>query len=347
MRFRYGWPFWSHSPCRPGSGNSYSFVPINIFDDQSGSGNPPQLSPAATTARRSSTSPPPPQRGSGSAVPIALLGALALIAGGYGVYRYQHDAPPPVAGASYIVKAETDRPKGECIDSSGSGGDHGALAKVALKTTAQIVSAWAPPGSVPDNVAVPAHQGLTLVARVVEADSFGTANAAVHTASVTIPAVAGLNAAAPLAEEPNYIDRSQTYSAQHSTVQRQLAAARSAVESGTSAIDRLVGQTSSGSDVTGCVLALAGILGPNSDILVASDLEDTRFTAPGAAHLAGSMKGVRLWIVQACPSGVPKACQKQLETFLGRFTPLGMSSNQVKSVRPEAASEAVHDWLGR
>jgi hypothetical protein len=319
-------------------------MPINVFDDPY---------PAATTSQEfvpaapAGGTPTPPT--SWARTFLVLLVALGLVAGGaYGVYQYREPSgTASTSPSSYLTKPQPMRPKGECIDASGSSGDHGALARLALTTTRNIVGRWTTRSAVPDSRPVAAQPGLSLTARVVQADSFGTSDSAAHTATVNIGSVDGLSDAAPLAQTPGYIDRSRLYREEHATVLRQLTRAKAGVRAGSAELQRLIGQGSSGSDVTGCVLALAGILGPNSDIFVVSDLEDTRFTAPRDARLTGSMKGVRLWIAQACPSGLPQACQAQQRAFISRLTPLGLHKSAVTTVRPENTVGAVHDWLGR
>jgi hypothetical protein len=132
-----------------------------------------------------------------------------------------------------------------------------------------------------------------------------------------------------------------------SAVQTDRVAAAAAAKQGSAAIRKLADRRSRGSDVTGCVLALANMLGPDSDLLVVSDLQDTRFTAPRDSRVAGSLTGVRLWIAQSCPSGIPRKCQRQIDLFLRRLQPLGLSADRVTVQRPEQLSATVRGWVGR
>lgn len=314
---------------------------IQIFDDE-----PQPVLPVRPS------SPPPPRRGRSrrglllGSLGLAVLAGSAL-GGWWWLGRDWSPSDESTASASFLVPASPTRPKGGCFDASRSSGDHGATAAQALRTTRAVVSTWTTGTAVPENRRVPARLGLDLVLRVVQADSYTTAAASRYTVNVSIPPVAGLDAPAPVGAEDDYLERSTRYEREHRRVVSQLRRARTAVQRGGDEVGRLVGQGSSGSDVTGCVLALAAILGPRADILVVSDLKDTRFTAPDGADLSGRLQGVRVWIAQACPSGIPATCEAQRATFVRHLRPLGLDPGSVTSVRPELAASAVHTWLGR
>ncbi len=319
-------------------------MPISIFDDQ----------PAPSRRSRSHTPSggfdpfAEPPRNRKMYAGVAFL-AVALAAGGTAAVRsgLLDREPPEQDAPTYLVTGPTTRPKGECVDASSSSGDRGALARTALTTTNQVLRSWVRGDEVSEAAAYDAQPGLSLTVRIVQADSFTTAGANGSTAMVTVPDVPGLSKPAPLPAEDDFLALDSIYRREHASVEGRLTKAREAITAGAADVRRLVGQISSGSDVTGCVLALAEILGPDSDILVVSDLQDTRFTAPEDARLTGRMNGVRLFIAQSCPSGDPRACRRDQATFVRRLLPLGLTADDVTTARPELGADLVRTWLGR
>lgn len=267
-----------------------------MFDDEPPRPQRPAVRPSYGAQQEQPRNKPRINGGATAAVVVA-----AAVVAGVVYTSHQHSAKTTAGGPpeSYIIQPAPARKAGACVDSSGSAGDGGSLARTTLRTTNDVLRSWTTGLKISTSGEVKPQRGLTLVVRVVEANSFGTRQADAHTAMATIPGVSGLTQAEPVSSEDSYVEKIDQYDADHKRAASELSAARKARASAIADVGKLIPQVSSGSDVTGCVLALADILGANSDILVVSDLQDTKFTAANPDQLAGRMNGIRLWIAQA------------------------------------------------
>jgi hypothetical protein len=269
-------------------------------------------------------------------ITAAGLAAALLAAPVSGCSMVNPPAPPftaaPTAGAFTPERPAPTVQEGICLDPSGSTG--AGFANSIRELVVAVVRGWAAPAPpVPPTAGSPPQPGLDLRIRLVSTSSYWTRSPSL---SFSIPAVPGL-AARPSSTEAAYSSKEPAWSAAARHVVTLAAAAHREAAAATVKITSLP-LPAEGSEIVGCVSALARTMGPGPRRLVlASDLEQNQ-----PPQLDGELQGTRVLIIQPCARDAGRC-----STLRDRWSQLlrGRGAAGVTVIRPERAATDLPAFL--
>lgn len=298
---------------------------------------------------------PEPTRRAGRGLLVLVLAVAAAIGLTLGIAKAWLDPDGPAEGATATATAESVESEvpdpvvgNACVDFSGSVVQVDDLPSRAVESLATALSVWSAVPAVKTTVAAPIQTPLSLTVRLVQDNSYTTGEGP-GLVRGQVPAFPGLSGKPPRSDDADYATKSAAYLTR-------VEAARSALTAQGAELDRvrdglqvLGKQRSHGSDVLGCVAAVAESSGAvDQDILVVSDLADTRLTEPNGAarRFPGKyLRSARVTIIQACPSGSPQKCSTLLAQFRQGLQRMGLPASAVTVSRSETAADTVDGWL--
>ena len=287
-----------------------------------------------------------PRHGRGWVVVLLVTALIVLGAGGLAVWRVATASSAPTLTAAATLALPAAVRAGACIDSSGSVIDTDDAPRRALAAVSRELQAWPSlNGPVKRTVFSAPQAELGLVIQVVQDNSYAT-GADTSRVEVRISAYPGLSGEPPATNDPHYAVNAAAYD-------RLVKGARAAhdeqvmqADRAAAALGALESRRSKGSDILGCVAALGESASPQ-EILVVSDLADTRLTEPDGSDrtFEASLAHTNLTIVQSCPSGSPKRCTEALRAFESGLQRMGLTQ-PITLARSEETSDQVSTWIG-
>lgn len=274
---------------------------------------------------------------------------VAIVLGGGMTWRTLTGKPTmPAASAPTASNTFTTRElaAASCIDASGSVVKADDAPTRALLALGKGLTNWpVVHGPVKMTAASAAQYPLQLVVRLVEKNSYLT-EAATSLVEVTIPAYPGVTGRLPSTDADDYAVRFATYKAHVTEAERARQDQEAAAHAAADQLSDLSHRRSTGSDVLGCVAAVAESAHPQ-DILIVSDLADTRLTEDDGTprKFPTSLQSTNITIVHVCPSGSPQRCSAAATTFATGLRNMGLPDGNLNIVRAERTEDQVHSWI--
>ena len=283
---------------------------------------------------------------------VIVAAAVGVIFGIAKAWLSTEGSPTDAAATAPVVGATTealDPVVGNvCVDSSGSVVQVDDLPARAVESLAAALTVWPAVPAVKNTVAAPVQAPLSLTVRLVQDNSYTTGEGP-GLVRGQVPGFPGLSGKPPRSDDADYATKSAAYLTRVEAARSALTAQGAEVDRVRDGLQVLGKQRSHGSDVLGCVAALAESSGTvDQDILVVSDLADTRLTEPNGAtrRFPGKyLRSTRVTIIQACPSGSPQKCSTLLAQFRQGLQRMGLPASAVTVSRSETAADTVDGWL--
>lgn len=259
----------------------------------------------------------------------ALLLALAFSLVVSGCASIQSLVSPPVSTTTTVARTAVGPAVtiafGMCPDPSGSMDRR--IVTAAIRAVADTLTDWVPTSGDPRG-GRPGTPGLELHLRQVGTASFGPGGEVLAGAISPVPAIP----ARPEVTDPDFVTANRAW--RDAVAAADAAAAQVRVASAALAARvRQVTLTRGGSEIAGCVSALAQTLPAGlRRILVVSDLVQI-----GQPQIAGDLTGTDVLVVHQCR--VATACDGQEREFATSLSARGAAS--IRFIRPERAGDDV------
>lgn len=295
------------------------------------------------------STPPPPRRSRRVARAVLAACLVCGLVAGAVIFVGRRDNEPRGGSTPSVVATTQPAPVlvRLCNDASGSVVKVDDLPKRTAAAMAAGLASWPATTSVKSTVARPAQAPLDLTMRVVQDNSF-VSQVGPDLVTVRVPGFPGLSGEEPRTDDPEFSAKEERYVREVTAARNAVAAQAAEVTRGAAAVKALGLQSSTGSDVLGCVAAVTeGGGAVVQDILVASDFADTRLLEPNGSPRVFPGKNLskaRILLIQACPSGSPAECGALLSQFKQGLSLMGASPDSITVVRSEAAASAVATW---